>query len=71
MNKDVEEVVSEEKKSYEAALLEGPKFPAGADVNLDMRVLLVHGDEVISDSSMAGLAEACQVYKTWLKTLDC
>ena len=71
LQEDVEDVVKEEKKSYDQALQEGAKFPAGSDVDLDMRVLLVHGDDLIADSSESGLTAACDTYKLWLKTLDC
>ncbi len=47
----------------------GPKFAAGENVDLDMRVVLVDGDEVIADSAVVGgLAPACDIYKTWLHT---
>ena len=67
----MEDVVRQEKLAYEGAVVEGPKYPAGSNVDLDMRVLLVHGDEVISDSNVAGLSAACEAYKKWLDTLEC
>jgi len=41
---------------------------AGQEPQLGMRVQLVHGDEVISDSAEAGgLAEACRQFKSWVQ----
>lgn len=34
--------------------------------DLGMRILLVHGDDVVADSSQAGLAQACETYKRWI-----
>jgi len=42
------------------------RFLPGSTVDLDMRILLVDGDDVISDSSTAGLAAACTAYAQWL-----
>lgn len=70
LQEDVEDAVSSAKVAYDKSKLEGPKFAAGHDVDLDMRILLVHGDEVIADSSEAGLTQACSKYRTWLETLD-
>lgn len=49
--------VEEEHAAYERGLAAGPAIPAGKDVDLQMRVRLVDGDTVISDSQVdAGLA---------------
>ena len=39
-----------------------------AQVNLDMRMLFVHGDEVIADSAEnnQGFLKACAVFKEWI-----
>ena len=67
---DVETVVAEERKEYDAAIKAGPKIKAGTAVDLDMRILLVHGDEVVADSSEpGGLPAACAKYEGWLKKL--
>jgi hypothetical protein len=70
LQKSVEDVLQEEKDGYERGIREGPKFPRGSSVDreLDMRVMLVHGDEVIADSAEKGLREACEVYKSWINT---
>ena len=40
---------------------------AGTTVDLGMRVRLVHGDEVISDSEAdGGLVAACSTFKEWV-----
>jgi Zn-dependent oligopeptidase len=69
LQEDTEAVVASEHAAYEKAVKEGPKYPRGSNVDLDMRVLLVHGDEVISDSSQSGFAGACAVYKEWVAKL--
>lgn len=62
--------LAEEKEAYDEATRSGPKYSPGTAVDLNMRVLLVHGDEVIADTDVDGsLAEACQKYKKWLVTL--
>ena len=49
----------------------GPKFAPGTSVDLDMRIVLVHGDEVVADSeACGGLAPACEIYRQWLATLS-
>lgn len=64
------QVLESEKRAYDDAVAKGPKFPRGSNVDLDMRVLLVHGDEVIADSqNPGGLAGACAEYKGWVAKL--
>ena len=46
LDEDEEELVMKEKLAYEEALALGPKYPEGVDVDLQMRIKLVHGDEV-------------------------
>ena len=58
----------EEGKAYKKAAAAGPRYPPGSAVDLRMRVLLVHGDEVIADSQADGsLAAACNKYKAWIQ----
>ncbi|KAJ3288312.1 hypothetical protein HDU79_004958 [Rhizoclosmatium sp. JEL0117] len=68
LEQDVDALVAEEKKEYEEAIAKGPKYGAKDSVDLDMRVILVHGDEVISDSSAlkGGLTEACEKFEQWI-----
>jgi hypothetical protein len=73
LNTPTEETVSREKEAYEQGIEAGPKYAAGQEVDLDMRVLLVHGDDVVADSAAGGgrgLRGACEVYKQWLGTLQ-
>jgi hypothetical protein len=66
---DIEDVLLSEKSAYNRAVTEGPRFRKGADVDLDMRIVLVHGDAVIADSSTSGLAAACDAYKSWVQSI--
>lgn len=65
----LEKHLEEEKKEYEEGIAAGAKYPVGSDVNLDMRIKLVHGDLVVSDSADGGLRKACEKYREWLHTL--
>lgn len=69
LREDTDAVVTSEREAYAEAIEQGPTYPPGTSVDLDMRVLLVHGDEVISDSNTAGLAAACTIYKGWVANL--
>ena len=69
LRESTDAVVTSERAAYEEAVRVGPTHSAGSDIDLDMRVLLVHGDEVIADSATAGLAAACTVYKSWVAKL--
>ncbi len=66
LQSDLDACLVEERKAYDDARATGPKFPAGARVDLDMRIMLVHGDDIIADSEPQGLVEACATYRTWL-----
>ena len=70
LERHVEDVILSEHEAYLKALEEGPQYPPGSSVDLDMKVLLVHGDEVIADSQSAGLAAACEKYRAWVGGLD-
>ena len=65
LGEDVEDVVKSEREAYEKAIAEGA---AGGDVDLDMRMLFVHGDEVIADSAEnnQGFLKACGQFKNWI-----
>ncbi len=56
-----------EKAEYEAGVKAGPALPPGTEPDLGMRVRLVHGDEVISDSAQGGLAAAHTQFKKWVR----
>lgn len=63
-----EDKVAAEKAVYDAALRAGPRFAPGEEVQLNMRVRLVDGDEVIADTEQEGgsLAAVCAKFKVWL-----
>ncbi len=44
-----------------------PAAPPPQEPDLGMRILLVHGDEVVADSSEGGLAHACNTYRDWIR----
>lgn len=50
--------LAEEEKEYHEAVKAGPKVPAGGNVDLGMRVLLVHGDEVRALARRCAIAVA-------------
>mmetsp|Transcript_43714 Transcript_43714/g.139326 ORF Transcript_43714/g.139326 Transcript_43714/m.139326 type:complete len:349 (+) Transcript_43714:1235-2281(+) len=64
---DMEAHIAEEKAAYEAAVAAGPAHKVGEEVDLGMRVVLVHGDEVISDSQDGGFSAACDAFKGWVR----
>ncbi|KAJ3076621.1 hypothetical protein HDU98_001630 [Podochytrium sp. JEL0797] len=68
LEENVDELVASEKKAYDEAIQKGPKFGPKDPVDLDMRVILVHGDEVIADSKelKGGLSEACEKFVEWI-----
>ena len=60
--------MEEERHAYKAAAAAGPKFPPGSEPDLGMRVILVHGDDVIADSQEDGsLQAACAKFKQWVR----
>ena len=74
LSEDLEALVKSERAEYDAALREGPALPAGGGADLGMRVVLVHGAEVIADSGPAGGADAAQrfaaataAFKAWVR----
>jgi hypothetical protein len=62
----LEELLEEEEKEYRQAVAAGPAIAPGQEPNLNMRVRLVHGDELVADSAEGGLAAACKKYKEWI-----
>jgi hypothetical protein len=57
-----------EKQAYEEALRAGPKLAPGQAAQLNMRIRLVNGDEVIADTEEEGgsLPVVCAKFKAWL-----
>ncbi len=74
LQQPLQDVIAAERKEYEHALQAGPARPAGAGADLNMRVIMGHGDETISDSGPPGgadaaarLAAANGVFKAWVR----
>lgn len=60
--------LEEEEKEYRAAVAAGPAIPPGQEADLEMRIRLVHGDELVADTDAdGGLAAACAKYKAWIR----
>ncbi|KAG2489329.1 hypothetical protein HYH03_012161 [Edaphochlamys debaryana] len=66
LQRPLEAVLKEEEADYKAAIAAGPAIKPGQPFDLGMRVRLVHGDELISDSAEGGLAAACDKFKAWV-----
>ena len=65
LKESVDEKVAREKKEYEASIKTG--LLADDEINLDMTVKFVDGDEVISDSTTAGgVLEACGQFEKFI-----
>eukprot|EP00197_Chlamydomonas_leiostraca_P012787 CAMPEP_0202859018 /NCGR_PEP_ID=MMETSP1391-20130828/1317_1 /ASSEMBLY_ACC=CAM_ASM_000867 /TAXON_ID=1034604 /ORGANISM="Chlamydomonas leiostraca, Strain SAG 11-49" /LENGTH=626 /DNA_ID=CAMNT_0049538015 /DNA_START=77 /DNA_END=1957 /DNA_ORIENTATION=- len=67
LQQPLEAMLAEEKTAYEEAVKAGPAIPPGQEPELGMRVVLVHGDEVIADSDNGGLAAAVKTFKGWVR----
>lgn len=68
----LESVIASEKADYDAAVAAGPLLSPGSGADLDMRVVLAHGAEVIADSGppgggAQGLAAATRAFKAWVR----
>lgn len=63
-----QQLLAKQQQDYEAAVKAGPKFKTGSEIDIGMRVRLVHGDEVISDSETdGGFQGACAKFKAWVR----
>ncbi|KAF8067346.1 pam-b [Scenedesmus sp. PABB004] len=61
----IEELLAKEREDYDAAVKAGPRFKPGSEADINMRVRLVDGDEVIADSADGGLLAATAAFKAW------
>lgn len=59
--------LEEEEKAYAEAVASGPAITSGSEVDLGMRVILVHGDTTIADSADGGLNAATAKFKDWVR----
>eukprot|EP01061_Rhynchopus_euleeides_P025160 TRINITY_DN405_c0_g1_i1.p1 TRINITY_DN405_c0_g1~~TRINITY_DN405_c0_g1_i1.p1 ORF type:complete len:660 (+),score=294.04 TRINITY_DN405_c0_g1_i1:115-1980(+) len=67
-DQDIEERIVKEKKEYEAGVQAGPKYSEKDDVlkQLNMRIRMVHGDELVADTQSDTFPELLAKYSTWL-----
>ena len=62
MNRDVNDVVASERRAYDAASIKRD------DVDLDMRIRIVDGDNIIADSAECGsFLATCRVFEAYLE----
>lgn len=60
--------LEEEEEAYRKAVAAGPAIAPGQQADLEMRIRLVHGDELIADTETdGGLAGACAKYTEWIR----
>jgi len=62
---EVEELLKEEKAEYEKALAASASSNKD-EIDLEMRAIFVHGDDVISDSKDSGFLGACEKFRGWI-----
>jgi oligoendopeptidase F len=62
---EVEDLLKEEKAEYEKALASASSSSKD-EIDLEMRAIFVHGDDVISDSKESGFVEACEKFRGWI-----
>ncbi|KAJ9524541.1 hypothetical protein QJQ45_024105 [Haematococcus lacustris] len=67
LEQPLEQLLEQERAAYAEAVAAGPRLKPGEEPDIGMRVLLVHGDEVIADSADAGLAAAVAKFKAWVR----
>ena len=63
----LEQLLASEKKEYEAALLECPAGESATEVDLDMRIKIVDGDETIADTAEdGGFTATCTKFEEYI-----
>ena len=62
---EVEDLLKEEKAEYEKALAALASSNKD-EIDLEMRAIFVHGDDVISDSKDSGFLGACEKFRGWI-----
>jgi oligoendopeptidase F len=68
LEQDIDEVLVEEKASYEKSIAEADKSTTSAEVDLDMRIRIVDGDKVLADTSEDGsFLKTCAKFENYVK----
>lgn len=68
LKQSVEEVLKEEKVRYDAKRAECADETASKDIDLDMRIRIVDGDEVLADTEKEGsFLAACKVFEGYVQ----
>jgi len=62
---EVEDMLKEEKAEYEKALASASSSSKD-EIDLEMRAIFVHGDDVISDSNDSSFTDACEKFRGWI-----
>lgn len=66
LNTDLEDHILQEKKEYDDMIEKCSKEQQNDNLDLQMTVKFVDGDELISDSSESGLLEACKEFEAFV-----
>lgn len=62
---EVADMLKEEKAEYEKALASASSSSKD-EIDLEMRAIFVHGDDVISDSNDSSFTDACEKFRGWI-----
>mmetsp|Transcript_7194 Transcript_7194/g.9340 ORF Transcript_7194/g.9340 Transcript_7194/m.9340 type:complete len:249 (+) Transcript_7194:1320-2066(+) len=66
LQEDVEERIAQERKEYDEMIKKCANEKQDDNIDLDMTVKFVDGDEIISDSSKTGLLGACKEFEEFV-----
>lgn len=66
LEQDVETLIENERKEYDIAVAQGSPLEEG-EVNLNMRMRLIDGEQVLADSNDGGFLAACHKFQQVLK----
>ena len=68
LKQDVDDLLAEEKVAYDAMAKKLKDQPAAKDVDLNMRIKIVDGDEVIADTSLdGGFLPTCKKFEAYIQ----
>lgn len=69
LEEDLEAKLAAEKKEYDAALSAAAGAADGGEVDLNMRVMVKDGDELIADTELnGGFLSACRVFENYVQS---